>query len=230
MNFDYNMRRTRYEASGKKGIRSEVKVLVFLRILGTGKLFDDVEDSVKMGRQTIPHYFHRFFMESIHVYGGTYLNIRPTPSEIANVETKYSAVGFPGCQAWVDCCKLVWKHFPVSLKGKYHSSKDGKLATIQVETVPEKDIYVWHWFAGQCGTNNDKTTVSVSPLSSDILSGRYLFKHPDPYKTTPLLTALRVLSPSTLPTGSTLPGRLFCSLCTNRRGRERVATESGWQQ
>lgn len=51
--------------------------------------------------------------------------------------------------------------------------------------VCDRDLYLWHWFARRCGTNNDKTIVSVSPLFSDILGGRYVFKLSAPYYISP---------------------------------------------
>lgn len=52
---------------------------------------------------------------------------------------------------------------------------------IQVEAWCERDIYCCHWFAGSCGTSNDNTMVSVSPLFSDELSGKYVLKLDRPY-------------------------------------------------
>lgn len=56
--------------------------------------------------------------------------------------------------------------------------------TIQVEVWCDHDLYVWLWFAGRCGTKNDKNMVSVSPLFSDILSGRYALKFEESYRQT----------------------------------------------
>jgi hypothetical protein len=76
--------------------------------------------------------------------------------------------------------KHTWKNCPKSLKGQYFNPKDGKLAVISIEAWCDRDLYVWHWFAGRSGTNNDLTVASASPLFNDILGGIWV---PDfPYK------------------------------------------------
>jgi Plant transposon protein len=68
----------------------------------------------------------------------------------------------------IDCCKQVWKNCPKVLKGQYYNPKDSKLAVISVEAWCDRDLYVWHWFAGRCGTNNDLTVAGASPLFNDL--------------------------------------------------------------
>lgn len=68
--------------------------------------------------------------------------------------------------------KLRWKNCPRAHKGHYYNPKDSKLTVISCEAVADGDLYCWHWFAGQAGTNNDLTVVANSALFIHILPGR----------------------------------------------------------
>lgn len=59
------------------------------------------------------------------------------------------------------------------------------MATMKVEAWCEREFYAWNWFASCCGTNIESKMVSVSPLFSDILSGRFEFKLPCVHNITP---------------------------------------------
>lgn len=59
------------DAKGKDGIRSEIEMLDFLRILGTGHSFDEVEDSAQLERQSIRFNFLRISRDIIAVYEST---------------------------------------------------------------------------------------------------------------------------------------------------------------
>lgn len=185
VNYDCNTWDTRRDCTGRDKIRSEIKVLVCLRLLGTGRSLDDLDDCAQMGRETIRYYFKRFCKDMLVIYGGQFLNRRPRPDELQKLQDDYNNEGFAGCVGAIDCCKIKWKNCPYSLKGQYHSLKDGHLATIQVEAWCDHDLYIWHWFAGRCGTNNDKTMVAMSPLFREILTGNYDFKLPTPYTIRP---------------------------------------------
>lgn len=45
------------------------------------------------------------------------------------------------------------------------------------------DLCIWNWFAGRCGTNNDKTMVAMYPHLREILYGVFLFKQQTTYTT-----------------------------------------------
>lgn len=164
---------TRLDARKKKGKDSRIKVLVCLRILRYGRGYDDMDDSARMGKETIRSYFRAFCVDMAELYGNVFLNRRPTQEELRRIEKEYRRSGFPGCAGAVDCMKLHWKNCPSALKGQFHNSKEGKLATIVVEAWCDTHLYVWHWYAGRAGTNNDKTLVAYSPLFSDIRTGKF---------------------------------------------------------
>lgn len=141
-----------------------------------------MDDGARMGKETIRKYFRHFCRDIPAVYGGLFLNRRPSKVELKGIEECYRESGFIGCVGAVDCMKLHWKNCPASLKGQFHNSKEGKLATIVVEAWCDTQLYVWHWYAGRAGTNNDKTLVTYSPLFTDILAGRYKLDLGEDYK------------------------------------------------
>ena len=157
-------------------------MLACLRKLGTARPLDDIDDSAQMASETLRQYFRKFNECLIELYGGRFLNRRPSTSELVDIERRYCLAGFPGSVGAVDCCKIIWKNCPHAHKGQYHNTKEGKLATIQVEAWCDRDLYVWHWFPGRCGTNNDKTMLAASPLFIDILNGTYKFRLFAPYR------------------------------------------------
>jgi Plant transposon protein len=68
---------------------------------------------------------------------------------------------------------IIWKYCPSAWKGKFHNPKDSKLAVLIVEAWCDHDLYVWSWFAGRAGTNNDITVANASPLFNDIMTGSW---------------------------------------------------------
>lgn len=124
---------TQYNAARKRGITSQIKVLACLRKLGTARPLDDFDESAQMESETLRQYFRKFTECLIELYGVRFLNRRPSTSELVEIERRYSRAGFPGSVGALDCCKIIWKNCPHGHKGQYHNTKEGKLATIQVE-------------------------------------------------------------------------------------------------
>lgn len=88
-------------------MRSESKILVSLRRLGTGRSYDDLDDCTQMGVETIRQTCKRFTKAMIRHYSPGYLNSRPNKQELGCIEEAYAAENFPGCVGAVDCCKLI---------------------------------------------------------------------------------------------------------------------------
>lgn len=69
------------------------------------------------------------------------------------------------------------------MKQKILQSKEDDLATIHVESQFDCVLYIWNWLSWRCSTNNYKTMVSLSPRSSQSLSGVYNFTYTTMYST-----------------------------------------------
>lgn len=159
-----------------------MKVLACLRLLRTGDSYDRLDDGACMAEETIRQYFRLFCVDVKHLYEGIYLNRKPTTEELREIESMYRSAGFTGCGGAIDCMKLVWKNCPIQEKGQYHNPREGHMATIVVEAWCDRRLYVWSWFSGRAGTNNDLNVLSVSPLIQDILQGRFEFSTGVEYK------------------------------------------------
>lgn len=182
LELDYEFWGTRYMAGGRRGIDSRIKLLACLRLLRTGAPYDQLDDGARMAEETTRLYFRRFTTDMIRLYGDSFLNRRPTFAELQSIFDDYTQAGFPGCAGAIDCMKLRWKNCPIAHKGQYHNSKEGKLATIPAEAWCDRNLYIWHWFVGRTGTNNDINVLMNSPLMQDILSGHYKLTTGESYK------------------------------------------------
>lgn len=96
-----------FDAAGKEGIRSEIKILACLTLFGTGHSFGDIDASAQMVRQTISTYFHCFCRDVVSIYGVTYLNERPTAAQLGTIESKFSSAGLPNHVSCVDGFKIM---------------------------------------------------------------------------------------------------------------------------
>ena len=175
----------RKDAAGKLGQPAEVEALTALRYLGTGRPHRDLDDNCRMSPESQRFYTRRFCEDVITIYGDAYLNRFPNQTELQTIADGYEKSGFAGCAGCVDCMCLEWKNCPVSEKGQYHNSKDSKLATLKVEAWCDMHLYIWHWYAGRPGTNNDKTMVSYSPLFTAITTGTLSLNLPSSYRILP---------------------------------------------
>ena len=175
----------RLNAAGRFGVPAAIKVLACLRVLGTGRSFGDLDDGCRMSRETLRKDFKHFCRCIRHIYGESLLNRLPTKQKLQEIADRYGEESFKGCMRSVDGCKLKWKNCPAALKGQYHNTKESHIATIAVEAWCDRDLYIWHWFARRCGTNNDKTLLDVSPLFVAILNGTYDIKLPTDFKMHP---------------------------------------------
>lgn len=160
-----------------------LKKLACFRFLGTERSINYMDDCAQMRKDTLLFYFRHFWKDLKAVYGAVYLNQRPKINELGGLQAGYSQEGFKAWVGAINCIKLRWNNCPLQLKGQYHSSIDGPLATIQVESWVDHDLYFCHWFSGSCCTNMNKTMVGMSPLFRDILSGSYKFKLPSVHRT-----------------------------------------------
>ncbi len=70
----------RRSASGKLGHSSKMKILVALRWLGSGRSYDDLDDSCRIGAETIRKIGADFCRSIVEFYGDHVLNRRPNPN------------------------------------------------------------------------------------------------------------------------------------------------------
>lgn len=164
---------TRRAGFGKLGHPTDIKLLVCFRILATGAALDLFDDVTYMSEASIRYYFRQFVIHLMNLYGFMFFNRRPTASELDTVSSQYAQLGFPGCIGAVDCMHYVWKNCPARDKGQYLNSRNSKSATLQCEAWCDHDRYIWSWYSGRPGTNNDLNILAHSPLFNDIFNNTF---------------------------------------------------------
>lgn len=146
----------------RRGIPSEINILVRLRLLHSGHSYDNLDDGSRKGDETIRQYFMQFTKDMCRFYGKKYPNRRPTREELQRVMDGYKDAGFPGCAGCLKCMKVVWKKYPLAEKGQYHNKKESKMVTVVEEGWCDRSLYIWSCLTGRAGTNNDLNVLSVS--------------------------------------------------------------------
>lgn len=102
LNNDTENWKTRRDGTAKRAILTKIVVLDCLRILGTARSFDDIDDSDQMGGQEMCMYFHCLYRDIVQIYSPTYFNMRPTSCQLPTTESHYLAAGFVRCAGSTD--------------------------------------------------------------------------------------------------------------------------------
>lgn len=74
VSFDAKNWSTRIDGLERPGILLDVKILACLSLYCTGRSLYDLENSRKMGKETLQRNFRRFWTDIVKVYGEVYLN------------------------------------------------------------------------------------------------------------------------------------------------------------
>jgi hypothetical protein len=64
-----------------------------------------------------------------------------------------------------------WQNCPVAWKGQFTRGDYG-VPTIMLEVIASADLWIWHVFFGDAGSNNDINVLDQSPLFIEVLQGR----------------------------------------------------------
>ena len=70
----------------------------------------------------------------------------------------------------IDCMHWEWKNCPAGWKGMYQGRS--RTATVILEAVASRDLWIWHAFFGTPGSCNDINVLQRSPVFDDLLNGR----------------------------------------------------------
>jgi Plant transposon protein len=84
--------------------------------------------------------------------GGRYLRA-PTAEELAEIESRFAEIGFPGCVGSVDCSSWEWVACPVAWSEMF-KGKDKKKC-VRLEVICDDFLYIWHMNFGSPGARND---------------------------------------------------------------------------
>ena len=166
----------RVNATGQPQSSTLAKLSAALRVLAYGEASDRPDEYVRLSESTINETVRRFARFVVDKFKPVYLR-KPTRADLERIMKEYEEAGFPGCMGCVDCSHWQWASCPVAQHGQYQG-KSGK-RTIVMETVADKDLYLWHFFCGLPGAMNDLNVMAFSPLFHSMIAGT--FPPPIPY-------------------------------------------------
>jgi len=147
-----------------------------LPVLAYGLPSDEVDEYARLADSNTNETVHRFTRFVVEKYKPLYL-LEPTRADLQRIMDDYADAGSPGCMGCVDCSHWVWKMCPVAFHGQYQGKS--KKRSIVMETVADKDLYLWHFYIGLPGTINQLNTMAFSPFFNSITFGSFL--PPIPY-------------------------------------------------
>ena len=166
-----NLFQWKMDCTGKMGIHPLVKLAAVLRVLGYGTPFDQMDELFGISESMVAKCFHRFNELMVDLYASKYLAL-PSEEELKEKMKVNASRGFPGCIGSIDCTVIKWHNCPVAFKGQYCGPKT-KVPTVQLETVVDADLYIWHQFFGMPGSCNDINVLDNSPLMHKIENGQF---------------------------------------------------------
>ncbi|XP_074374120.1 uncharacterized protein LOC141714502 [Apium graveolens] len=141
-----------------------------MRILSYGVSADAVDDYVCIGESTPVECLKFFVFNVITIFEGEYLR-KPNSNNVQRLLQMGEARGFPVMMGSINCMHWQWKNCPKARKGMFVSGHKG-VATIILEVVASSELYIWHAFVGDAGSNNDITVLDRSPIFDDVVQGR----------------------------------------------------------
>ncbi|XP_038701844.1 uncharacterized protein LOC119998568 [Tripterygium wilfordii] len=116
---------------------------------------DMIDKNLRIAESTANEAMKKFVEAVIIVFGERYLR-QPNSTDIARLLQLHEDRGFPGMLGSLDC----------------HYSGHHKEATLILEAVASRDLWIWHSFFGLPGSLNDINVLECSPLFTDIINGR----------------------------------------------------------
>lgn len=155
-------------ATGRPQSHPLQKLVAAFRVLAYGEAYDRTDEYVRLSRSTIEKATKSFIDFIVDTYEHIYLR-RPNNEELAIILKRNAERGMPGCMGSIDCSHWTWRNCPRAHAGMYQGYK--KKRSIVMETVCDEDLFIWHFFIGTPGSNNDLNVLRQSPLYFDVISG-----------------------------------------------------------
>ena len=118
------------DATGRRSIGLDIKLLAFLRVLGRGWFFDDVAEATGMSEETARRSFHAI----AHVIATGPLNdvhlSVPSEARARLTESQYAEMGAPGCVGCTDATHIRWDRCPAGFNSTHYNAKESTCMTM----------------------------------------------------------------------------------------------------
>ncbi|CAM8922567.1 unnamed protein product [Rhodiola kirilowii] len=138
-------------------------------MLAYGIAADAVDEYVRISESTTRLSLTKFTKGIINQFGSEYMR-RPTPDDLVRLLQIGEDRGFPGMIGSIDCMHWEWKNCPVAWKAQYQGRAG--VATLVLEAVADRDLWIWHSFFGIPGSCNDLKVLHRSPVFKIFWKGR----------------------------------------------------------
>lgn len=152
-----------------EGLSSLQKVTAALKMLCYGVSGDMVDEYLRLAESTANEAMKKFVEAVINIFGDQYLR-SPTANDVSRLFLLHEERGFPGMLGSIDFMHWTWKNCPSGWKGHY-SGHCGD-ATVILEAVASRDLWIWHTLFGLPGSLNDIYVLERSPVFADVINGR----------------------------------------------------------
>lgn len=161
----------RINATGQPQIYPLQKLVAAFRVLAYGETYDRSDEYTRLSRSTVAVATIKLVEFIVQEYSPMYL--RPlNDAELAHILHRNAQRGMPGCICSIDCSHWPWRQCPRGQAGQYQDYKGRRSVTM--ETVCDEDLFIWHFFIGCAGSNDDLNVLRQSPLYHRIMSGTWL--------------------------------------------------------
>jgi hypothetical protein len=156
----------RLDAIGVWGAYGLQKFVAVIRVLAYGIPSDLMDEYAQISETTIIESIIQFSRSVKEIFGPEYLRT-PTMEDLKRIYLMNERRGFPGLLGSLDCRHWEWKNCPTAWHGQFRGKE--KRPTIVTEIVATGDLWVWHHYFGEAGTENDINTLDHSPLFLKVL-------------------------------------------------------------
>jgi hypothetical protein len=156
------------------GIDPKVKVLMALKCLAYGVSSSTFQDYFQMSESTGQKCIKRFTMAIAQDQEFKDHYLRPLNRVDARrvVQQHLDRHGVAGMIGSLDCMHLVWRTCPMAWHGQFKGKE--KVATVVVEALADKTLWIWHANFGAPGSLNDINIWDCSPLYESFINGQFI--------------------------------------------------------
>ena len=154
------------DASGRRRIPTELKVLGVLRILGRATCFDGIEELSSISVPTMQGFFHQFTSKVRSELYDLHVHMPKTKEEMSEAEAPYAVLGFPGAFFSMDVVHVAWCMCPEYLS-HLTKGKEG-FPTIAYNVCSDHQGRALSVCPGAYGATNDKTIVKFDTAIDEV--------------------------------------------------------------
>ncbi|CAH9134268.1 unnamed protein product [Cuscuta epithymum] len=160
------------DAVGRMGLSVQQKCTCAIRILAFGVTPDILDEYLKVADTTGRECLLQFVEGVTTIFGPEYLR-RPNTQDVTQLLAEGESRGFPGMMGSIDCMHWEWKNCPRAWRGMFQGRN--KKATLILEAVASRDLWIWHAFFGTPDGIYPKWAVFVQSITAPQIAKHKLF-------------------------------------------------------